>query len=260
LSKVTIIEGVRLKSGEFSVLDVTQHIPMITARAKDFPDLKLIVIDPIASFIPERINPNQANTVRQMMDRISDLAYQLGIAAVTVMHFSKASGVKAGQRTAGSGQFSAAVKMSWSVVRREGDPRNTRLLVPQKSNITGGHKSISFGIHEIKFPAPDNPAVIIETAKIEYGALVDEDPETLISPPVENDNHVATARLFLTRKLGEGTVLYAKQLIDEAEEQGVPKWALYKAKDRLGVLHDKEGTYQGRTFWYRPKDKQECPS
>ena len=129
LTKVTIIEGVRLKSGEFSMLDVTAHLPMIAYRAKDNADLKLIVIDPIASFIPERVNTNQMNQVRQMIDRISDLAYKLGIAAYTIMHFSKSTGVKAGQKTAGSVQFAAAVKMSWSVVRREGDPRNVRLLI-----------------------------------------------------------------------------------------------------------------------------------
>jgi len=256
LSKVTIIEGVRIKSGEFSMFDVTAHLPMIASRAKDFPDLKLIVIDPIASFIPERINTNQMNQVRQMIDRISDLAYKLGIAVLSIMHFSKTTGVKAGQRTAGSVQFAAAVKMSWSVIRREGDPRNARLLVPQKTNITGASKSLSFSIHEVKFPAPDNPSEIITTAKIKYEKLVDEDPEMLISPPVETDNNVASAVRFLRHKLAEGMTLYAKPLIDEAEENGIPKWALYKAKDRLGIEHDKEGTFQGRTFWYLPTEKR----
>jgi len=255
-TKVTIIEGVRLKSGEFSMFDVTTHLPIIASRAKDFPDLKLIVIDPIASFIPERINTNQMNSVRQMMDRISDLAYQLGIAAVTVMHFSKTVGVKAGQRTAGSGQFGAAVKMSWSVVRREGDPRNVRLLVPQKTNITGASKSLSFSIHEVKFPALGNPSEIITTAKIKYEKLVDEDPEILISPRVEIDNNVASAVKFLRHKLADGTTLYATPLIDEAEESGIPKWALYKAKNRLGIEHDKDATFQGRTFWYLPAERR----
>jgi putative DNA primase/helicase len=256
LTKVTIIEGVRLKSDEFSMFDVTTHLPKIASRAKDFPELKLIVIDPIASFIPERINTNQMSSVRQMMDRISDLAYQLGIAAVTVMHFSKTVGVKAGQRTAGSGQFGAAVKMSWSVVRREGDPRNVRLLVPQKTNITGASKSLSFSIHEVNFQSPNNPSEIITTAKIEYEKLVDEDPEILISPPAETDNNVASAIKFLRHKLAEGLTLYAKPLIDEAEENGIPKWALYKAKNRLGVEYDKEGQFQGRTFWYLPAEKR----
>jgi len=253
LDKITIIEGVYLKSKEFSMFDITQHLPQLEQRARDFPDLKMMVFDPIASFLPERINPNQQNAVRQAMDKISGLAYKLGIAAPTIMHFSKAPGVKAIHRTSGSVQFEASVKMSWSVIRREGDPRNVRLLVPQKSNITGGYKSLEFTICPIEFPAPDNSKEIIRTAKIEYGALVDEDPESLISPPQETDNHVVRASEFLTRKLREGTTLYAVPLIDEAERAGVPKWALYKAKDKLGVEHDKEGHFQGRTFWFKRK-------
>lgn len=254
LDKVTIIEGVYLRKDEFSMFDITAHLPKLERRAKDFPDLKLMVFDPIASFLPERINPNQANSVRQAMDKISDLAYNLGVASLIVMHFAKASaGVRAIHRTAGSGQFEAAMKMSWSVIRRDGDPRNTRLLVPQKSNITGGHKSLSFQIHQDEFPSPDNPAETITTAKIQYGDLIDEDPETLICPPIETDNHVARAVDFLNRKLREGPTQYAMRLIDEAEEAGIPKWALYKAKDKLGVQHDKEGHFQGKTFWFIPK-------
>jgi len=256
LSKITIIEGMYLKKDNFSMFDITQNLPHLECRAQDFPDLKLIIVDPIASFLPERINPNQTNAVRQAMDRISNLAYKLGIAAPTVMHFNKSSGGRAIHKTSGSGQFEASVKMSWSVIRREDDPRNVRVLVPQKSNISGCDKSLSFSIHPVEFPAPEYPGEIIDTAKIIYGDHVDEDPETLISPPIENDNHVASARRFLSLKLAEGTTLYAKPLIDEAEEQGVPKWALYKAKDRMGILHDKEGTFQGRTFWYQSRDKQ----
>lgn len=257
LGKITIIEGIHSKSGDFSMFDVTKHLPMIARRAQNFPDLKLIVFDPVASFIPERINTNQQNQVRQMMDRIGDLAYKLGVATVTVMHFSKAPGVRAQHKTTGSVQFHAAVKMSWSVVRREDDPRNTRLLVPQKSNITGGYKSLALSIHEANIVSPDDPKATITTARIKYDAnLIDENPESLISPPIENDNHVASALRFLKRKLAEGNTLYAGPLIDEAETNGIPKWALYKAKDRLGVQHDKEGQFQGRTFWFLPKGKQ----
>lgn len=255
LAKVTIIEGLQLKNGDFSVLDITRDLSKIERRARDFPDLKLIVVDPIASFLPERINPSQQNQVRQAMDQISNLAYKLGIANLPVMHFAKAINVKASYKTSGSVQFMASVKMSWSVVHRPNDPRNTRLLVPQKSNISGAHESLSFSIHEVKFPVPDDPKTIIETVKIEYGNLVDEDPETLISPPIESDSHVADAIRFLTQKLREGTTLYAAQLINEAEEHGIPKWALYKAKDRMGIAHDKEGHYQGRTFWFMPQEQ-----
>jgi len=253
LSKVTIIEGVFLKKGHFSVLDITRDLPKLERRAADFEDLACVVIDPMASFLPERLNANQQNQVRQAMDQISNLAYKRGIAALTVMHFSKTIGASAKNRTSGSVQFMASVKMSWSVIHREGDPRNMRLLVPQKSNITGAHQSISFSIHPHNIANPADPKSPIETVRISFGELVDEDPEKLISPPID-DNYTAQAREFLTAKLRGQPERYVNELIEEAEKQGIPSWALYKAKGKLGIQHDKEGTFQGRTFWYWPRE------
>ncbi len=260
LANVRIIEGIKGRSGRFEVLDVTKDLSRIERRAKDFRDLALIIVDPIVSFLPERLNPNQANSVRRAMDGLSDLAHRLQVAIVVVMHFAKASaGVKAVHRTAGSGQFEAAIKESWSVVRRQGDPANARLFVPQKSNIGACRKSRSFTIHEAMIPS-DDPDIPIRTSKIEWGELVEDDPETLISPPLDlPTNHVARAKEFLAAKLQEGVVLYAKPLINEAEEKGIPKWAMYKAKDILEIEDDKEGNFQGRSFWFKKAPEGESP-
>ena len=252
LSKITIIEGVYFRQERFSMFDITQNLPHVEWRARDFPDLKLIIVDPIASFLPERINQNQGNQVRQAMDRVSDLAFKLGIAIPTVMHFAKTPGVKAIHRTSGSVQFEASVKMSWSVIRRENDPRNVRLLVPQKSNITGGYKSLSFSIHEVEFPSPDNPAEIISTAKIIYGDHVDEDPETLISPPIEKDGDLPRAIEFLKQKMKVGGKLHSGEIIEEAKGEGIPYWSLHKARGRLG-LKSAKSEFTGGWLWYAEK-------
>jgi hypothetical protein len=255
LSKITIIDGVYTRNDHFSMFDITRNIPNIERRAKDFPDLILIVVDPIASFLPERINTNQGNRVRQAMDRISELAFKLGIACPTVMHFTKTPGLSAIHKTSGSVQFEASVKMSWSVIRRPDDPPNVRLLVPQKSNITGGYKSLSFSIHPVEFPAPDNPGETISTAKIVYGEHVDENPETLISPPIEKDGDAARAVEFLKRKMKGGMTLYARDILEEADSEGIPPWSVKKARVRLGLAVEKEDKFQGRFFWYMPKGK-----
>jgi putative DNA primase/helicase len=254
LSKVDIIEGVYNKDGEFGILDITQHLPGLEAEGRKCPELKLIVIDPVASFLPERVNTNQQNQVRRAMDLLSNLAYKLGVAVVVVMHFAKAPGNgKAINQTSGSAQFMAGVKMSWSVIRRPEDPRNVRLLVPQKSNISGDSKSLSFVIQPATFKAPNGE--IIETAKIEYLNLIDEDPNTLICPPQEN-NELKAACDFLRKRVQAGDVVFAQDIIKEAaDEMGLPSWTMKKARVKIGLDSDKENTFQGRTFWYWPKAK-----
>jgi len=250
LSKITIIEGIHKRKDHFSMFDITRNLPDIERRSKDFPDLKLIIVDPIASFLPERINTNQGNQVRQAMDRVSELAFKLGIAIPTVMHFTKTPGQKAIHRTSGSVQFEASVKMSWSVIHREDDPRNVRLLVPQKSNITGGYKSLSFSIQPVEFTAPHDPAEVITTAKIVYGEHVDEDPETLISPPIEKDGDLPRAIEFLKLKIKAGGKLHSGEIIEEAKGEGIPYWSVNKARVRLGLKAAKSSEFTGGWFWY----------
>lgn len=255
LSKVDVIEGVLNKNGDFGILDITQHLPSLEAEGRKCPELKLIVVDPIASFLPERVNTNQQNQVRRAMDLLSNLAYKLGVAVVVVMHFAKAQDPKAINRTSGSAQFMAGVKMSWSVIRRPEDPRNVRLLVPQKSNISGDSKSLSFVIQSATFKAPSGE--LIETAKIEYSGLIDEDPNTLICPPLEN-TEVARAVEFIKPKLkliNEGGVIFADDVIAEAREEGLAEWTIKRARVKMGLVADKEPKYQGRFFWYLPKGK-----
>jgi len=250
LGKIKIIEGTYLKSGEFSILNVIRDLPRLEQEARDFGDVKLLVVDPVASVLPESINPNQQNQVRRAMDRMSNLAYSLGIAVVIVMHWAKDRTLRGANRTAGSVQFGAAMKMSWGVVPSEDDPRNVRLLVPQKSNISGNHKSLRFSIHGVEYSSIRTRETI-ETSKIEYEGLVDDEPEMLMNPLQENENHVARACGFLRKKFRDQARLFAGPLFEEAEREGIPRWALYKAKKRLGVEDDKEGRFQGRTFWFK---------
>lgn len=250
LTNIRIIEGTYLKDGELSILDITRDLPRLEQEARAFGNVKLLVVDPVASVLPDSINPNQQNHVRRAMDRISNLAYSLGIAAVIVMHWAKDTTLRGANRTAGSVQFGAAMKMSWGVVQSEDEPKNFRLLVPQKSNISGNHQSLRFSIHGVGYGSLGTRETI-ETSKIEYEGLVDDDPETLLSPPIENESRVTQACDFLRRKLREGTILYSVPLMEEAEREGIPRWALYKAKKRLGVEDDKEGTFQGRTYWFK---------
>jgi len=249
-NKVKIIEGTFIREGEILLLDITKHLPLLEREAREFGEVKLIVFDPIASFLPERINTNQQNQVRRAMDRISNFSYKLGITSVVVMHWPKDKSQSLVNRAAGSGQFMAAMKMSWSIVQDEKGPRNARLLVPQKTNITGGSKSLKFTIHGYKYVQPITGETI-RTARIKYGELIDDDPESLISPRPEIDNKVAQACAFLKRKIKGATVLYASPLIAEAVKNGIPDWALYKAKKRMGVEDDKEGKFQGRTYWFK---------
>lgn len=252
-SRISIIPSVMRQDGTVEMFDVTRHLPDVIKLAKTFPDLILIVIDPIASFLPGSINPNQQTEVRQAMDKISDMAAELGVACLVVMHFNKTTGGKAINKTSGSVQFSAAVKMSWSVVHREEDPSDVRVMAPQKTNISAGDKSMSFRVVPVELP--DSQGEAIETVKIVYdGVLIDEPPESIISPPL-TEGGINRAVKFLKEKMAEGGVMYAEEIFTEAEERGIPRWNVKGARHKLGLKAGKEGKFgSGRWYWYNSEE------
>lgn len=253
LNRIDIIEGTLTKTKELAIFDVTRHLPDLRREVEKDPEIRLVVIDPIASFMPTRINDRAQNQVRQAMDLISAFAEKTGVATVVAMHFNKDSSQRAVDRTSGSAQYMAAVKSSWSVVHQKGDPANRRLLVPQKSNIAATEKSLPFLIHGFKY---DSPRGTIETARIEYEAPVLVDVEDAISPQGQPAiSMTARARSFLREQLQYGRK-GARELHNAAEEQGIKKDTLWDAKQDLGIIDEREG-YQGKSFWRMPDGRGE---
>jgi hypothetical protein len=250
LNNIDIIEGTNLRDGEFSILDVTRDLPRLKQLALDRGDVKLLVIDPVASVLPVHLNPNQQNHVRRAMDIISNLAYDLGLAAVIVMHWAKDESLKGANRTAGSMQFGAAMKMSWGVAHRDDDTREVRVLVPQKSNINANHNSLRFSICGVEYSSIERRETIM-TSKIEYGGLLEDEPEGLLNTPQDEENNVTRACSFLRKKFKTQDRLAALELAEGAEKDGIPVWALYRARKKLKVVVEKESRFGGRSFWFK---------
>jgi RecA/RadA recombinase len=252
LTKVDIIEGVYDKNNEFSVLDIEKHLPQLEKECTKDPKIRLVVIDPIASFLPPRVDERASGQVRRVMDMLSSFANETGVAVVVVMHFNKDSSQKPVNRTSGSVQFVAAVKSSWVVGHKAGYPANHRFLMCPKSNLVPIEKSIPFTIQPYKYRSRKGE---IETAKIAYGDPVKIDIEEVISPHSQPAiSMTAKARVFLREQLRGGRKL-ASGLYQMAEEQGIGKHAVWKAKADLSVVDERSG-YQGRSYWRLPEKEE----
>ena len=252
INRIDIIEGVYLKDGEFSVLDIQKHLPQLEKECSKDSDLRLVEIDPIASFLPPTIDERSSSHVRQAMDLLSNFADKTGVAVVVAMHFNKDLSQKTVNRTSGSVQFMAAVKSSWSVVHKKGDLANRRFLVPQKSNLVRTEKSLPFTIESYTYQVARGD---MDTAKIVFEAPVQIDVEAVVSPQAQPPmSMTAKAREFLRGQLSDSRK-GARELCDQAEERGINKNALWKAKRDLSIVDERSG-FQSKSYWRMP-DKEE---
>src|SRR5262245_11199199 len=114
-----------------------EHLAALKAELATRPEVRLIVIDPIASFIGRcQIDDHKTGELRRALDPLNELADQAGVGVIVIAHVNKAAGIKAVYRIAGSHQYTAAVRLAYIVGEDPDDPRR-RFLMPVKKNLLG---------------------------------------------------------------------------------------------------------------------------
>lgn len=255
LELVEIIEGINCRGSEFEILDVNKHLPALARRMKENPsDVKLVVIDPIASHLSPKLNMNSSLEMRAAMDCIARFAEETDVAVLVVMHLNKDDRKAAIHRAAGSGQIMAAVKSAWAIVKKPDDKNdNRRYFGPVKSNLAPIKRSMSFEIQ-------DASVTFSNGQKGNIGRLVwnlepeDFDLQAAISPgSYEIKSKIGEAVNFLRERLASGPRL-ARELYREAEAQGITKDNLWKAKNKDGIEDGREG-FGGPSKWFYPSSQ-----
>jgi len=118
-----------------------EHLDGLKVELGRWPNVRLVVIDPIASFVGRcRIDDRNTGELRRALDPLTELAEQTGVAIIVIAHINKAEGVKAVYRIAGSHQYTAAVRLAY-LIGEDPDDAQRRFLMPVKKNLLGVEKA-----------------------------------------------------------------------------------------------------------------------
>jgi len=255
LSKVEIIEGLYDKRRSFEILDINKHLPELSADLKNNPDIKVVVIDPIASHLNPKININGTLEMRTAMDCLNRFAEEVGCALPVVSHLNKDVRKPSMYRSAGSGQIMAAVKASWAVVKKPNDENgDRRYLGPIKLTSRPKGRSLAFEIKGVDVPLDDG--TVDEIGHLVWAPEpVDFDLEAAISPGAfALKSKVGAAITFLRSKLADGP-RRARGLYSDADAQGITSKQLWQGKDKEGIEDGRE-EFGGPSIWYYPGQKE----
>jgi putative DNA primase/helicase len=143
LGRVIVIDAAELPDGGDAPFSLTRDALALGELLTKFPAMKLLVIDPINSYLDDADEHKQGE-VRKLLDPLIRLAQKHGIAVVIINHLNK-SGGKALYRVSGSIAFVAAPRMSWLIARDPGD-RTRRLMLISKANICAEPPGMAFRI------------------------------------------------------------------------------------------------------------------
>ncbi len=169
VSKVYFLEGVDDRGFDIDQGDL-EHL----ADAFRTGNFKLFIIDPIISLVSGDMN--KANTVRQYLEQLIDIAANHNCAIVAITHLTKSSkGAGLVDRTVGSGAFTQAPRMAWSAVANC-EHGQDNLFVRTKCNYAVANGAYTYRIEPCTIECD---GLSIDTTRIVWGEFIEGNPDQL---------------------------------------------------------------------------------
>lgn len=118
-------------------------MPELEATLATMPDCKLLIVDPIGSFIGGKVDVHRDNEVRAVLAPLAALAQRTGVAVLLVAHQRKGAATHADDLVMGSRAFTGIAR---SVLHLLADPEDDkrRLLLAGKNNLAEPAPGLAF--------------------------------------------------------------------------------------------------------------------
>jgi hypothetical protein len=144
LRRIHVLECVKRGDQKAAFTLRPEDIELLRERLERTPEIKLVVIDPITTFVGRaKVDDHKATELRAILDPLNELAAKTGVAILLVAHLNKGN-ADAVDRIAGSAAYRDAVRAAYFCgADPEDDAR--RVLIPIKHNLIGFEQTaISF--------------------------------------------------------------------------------------------------------------------
>ncbi|NOY41265.1 MAG: AAA family ATPase [Planctomycetes bacterium] len=232
---------------EIEVMFSLADIDALEVALKQCKDCRLVVVDPIGSFLGGKTDAHRDNEVRSVLAPVAALAEKYEVAVLVVCHTRKGSSTSADDTTMGSRAFTGIARSVWHL-SCDGDTQSRRLLLPGKSNIAPEQGGLAFSIggepaavhwerDPVKMTADD--ALAQQQGEDGQGSALDE------------------AERWLGEKLRQGPQT-GKTVKDAARQDGIAFRTIERAKVKLGVIAGPDG-FRGPWVWQLPESANQGP-
>ena len=211
-------------------------------------DVRLIVVDPIGSYMGARVDAHRDNEVRAVLAPLGEIARQSGAAVLLVAHQRKGAATHADDLVLGSRAFTGIARSVLHLLR-DPDDEQRRLLLPGKMNLSVPAPGLAFTIDG-------------EPARVQW----EPDPvQTTAGEVLARGNGTGgqsagtEAEQWLRDVLSDGP-MPTSEIKVLAKHDGMSWRTIERTKQRIGVKATREGFgSDGKWVWVLPIDRQHQP-
>lgn len=249
--KVKLLTVVRRLASDGKLVEqmfTLDQIPALESALRKMPDCKLVVIDPIGSFIGGRVDSHRDNEVRAVLAPLAAVADRFGVAVLLVAHTRKAFSPAADDTVLGSRAFTGLARAVWHLSHDATD-RDRKLLLPGKCNLSKQPSGLAFKI--------DDNKLVWESNLLQMHA---DDVLTEDDKPGPQPEARRAAEAWLQEVLAGGGVPSGDKINPEpgtiryqAEEADLAWRTVRRASESLGVIRGRD-PYTKKYTWRLPKN------
>ena len=197
---------------------------------------RLVIIDPIQTYLGADVDMNRVNEVRPIFMRLGQVAQRTGCAILLIGHLNKAAGMQSLQRGLGSIDIAAAVRSVMFIGKLKHDP-SMRILTHEKSSLAPPGVSLAFSLGDeggFRWVG-------------EYDITADE---MLSGIEPQRETKTQQAKDLICALLAGGKQVLSEDIDKAALERGIPGRTVRDAKRELGdALKSKIVEGRKKVFW-----------
>jgi hypothetical protein len=257
LGRVKIVGMAHIPDGAKRMFNLVTDLWALKAKIEEVGNVALIIIDPVAAYLGiGKISGGSQTDVRGVLAPLVDLAEQMGVAILAVMHFNKKVDVNnALLRIADSVAYGATARTVYAALD-DPDNEDAYLYVKAKNNL--GPKNASglrymIGVREVGFDKRldkkiEAPYVLWDNNPVKMTANEAMEAAGGGSRGRAKDD----AKDFLRSRLAMGPVK-ASDIQAEARARCIAEATLRRAKRDLRIASEKRhGEIDGDWYWSLP--------
>jgi DNA repair protein RadA/Sms len=216
-------------------------------KAIEVSQAKLVIFDPLQSFLGEGVDMHRSNETRPVLDALIGLAERLQVCILFIRHLAKSSGGRAVHKALGSVDITGAVRTELMVGSTAEDPNN-KALIPMKSNYGKFPPPLAFSIESV---SPIIDGVTIQTAKLKWNGISSLTLADLTGPETKKTkSKLEQAAEFIREKLKDGPMLQS-ELVEAADGLFKERMLQEAAADIVHVTKTRQGE-GGPVVWSLP--------
>ena len=240
LDRVHILNMVKINGkGDKRMFSLVTDLPKLRKKIEEIGNVALVVIDPLSAYLgrTKQVDTFRTTDVRNVLAPFTNLAAELDVAIIAIMHFNKKVDVtNVLLRVSDSAAFTAAARHLYGVI--DDRPNKRKLFVRGKNNVAAyDQKTLAyrFGLqmvgHDAKGEEIWAPHIIWEPEPVDVTPSEAMQGGEIGRPSTERNK----AKDFLRKQLAYGPKLY-KDVLAAAFAEGIAKATLYRAKDDLQIV------------------------